>query len=201
MEILIIEVTVGYMLKVLKSGKLIGAYKKEFASIRHGNYYDFITLIGEPIPFMITYNHGIIRTETEARKDDIDFAGLVKAGPSLKVFYEKCKDQYGEIQDLDLPDKVYRNLVLFEIGMRMHANNNSLLTERENLETVITKISEFKSLPHRDKETLQKGRKFLNMVKHNNNQFRSWNEGLVEFEKAFELLTKYKMTIVGTQRP
>ena len=161
MEILIIGVTVGYMLKVLKSGKPLVAYKREFAAIRHGDYYDFITLIGEPIPFMITYNQGTIRTETEARKDDIDFAGLLKAGPSLKVFYQKCKNQYGEIQDSDLTDKVYRNLVLFEIGMRMHANNHNLLTEKESFEGVITKISKFKNIPPHESEVLQNGKKIF----------------------------------------
>ena len=196
MQILIIEVTVGYMLKVLKSGRPLDTYKKEFAAIRHGDYYKFINLIGEPIPFMITYDHGLIREETEARKDDIDFAALLKAGPSLKKFYANCKNLYGEIEDSDLTDEMYRKLVLFEIAMRMHANNNNLLTENDKLVTVIVKLSVFKNFSQQETQILQNGRLFLNMVKHNKNQFKSWAEGLIEFEKAFEILVKYQMTVV-----
>ena len=62
-EILIIEPTVGYMLKVIKSGKKITKFKSEFAAIRHGNYFDFLNLVKGPIPFLVTYNAGKITTE------------------------------------------------------------------------------------------------------------------------------------------
>ncbi|HTB52445.1 MAG TPA: hypothetical protein VK718_06710 [Ferruginibacter sp.] len=193
---LIIDDTVGYMLKVLKSGRPIITYKKEFALIRHGNYYEFINLIGEPIPFIIMYNRGVITEETEAREDDIDFAGLLKAGPSLLKFYQECKRIYGEVKDNDITDEVYKRVVLFEIGLRMHAQNNNLLNEKEELINVIIKICDFKKLPQEEIEVLQKGRQFLNMVKHNKGQFNSWKEGLVAFHKAYEISNKYKMTVI-----
>jgi hypothetical protein len=42
---LIIEVVIGYMLKVWKSQKKITKYKNEFNAIRHGDYFEFINLI------------------------------------------------------------------------------------------------------------------------------------------------------------
>lgn len=196
MQILIIEVTVGYMLKILKAGIQINLYKDEFAAIRHGNYYDFINLVGEPIPFMITYDKGIIKEEVEARKDDIDFAGLLKAGPSLMKFYENCKKIYGKINDPDLNDEDFRKLVLFEIAMRMHANNSNLLNENEQLVNVISKLAVFKNFSELEIEKLQKARKFLNKIKHNNNSNYSWADGLHEFEEGYEILTKHQMTVV-----
>jgi hypothetical protein len=33
---------------------------KEFASIRHGNYFNFLNLVKGEIPFKVVYNSGII---------------------------------------------------------------------------------------------------------------------------------------------
>ena len=54
----IIIVTVGYMLKVLKSGNPTLAYKPEFDSIKHGDYAKVIKIIGGLIPFLVTYKEG-----------------------------------------------------------------------------------------------------------------------------------------------
>jgi hypothetical protein len=191
-----IDETFGYMLKVLKSKIVLTNFKKEFAAIRQGDYYEFINLIGEPIPFMVTYNAGIIRTETKAEKDDVDFIGLFKSIPSLKIFLQKCKKVYGEIVDNDLTDEVFRKVAIFEIGIRMHANNNNLLNENEDLVNVITKLADFKKLSQIETERLQKGRQFLNMIKHDTKQFASWSEGIAEFEKAFTILNNHRLTVV-----
>jgi len=47
-KILTIEPTVGYMLKVIKSGQTITKYNDEFKAIRHGNYFDFLNLLKAP---------------------------------------------------------------------------------------------------------------------------------------------------------
>lgn len=60
MERLIISVTVGYMLKVLKANERIKTFKDEFAAIRHGDYIEFINLVKGEIPFLVVYNEGVI---------------------------------------------------------------------------------------------------------------------------------------------
>ncbi|MCW3075829.1 MAG: hypothetical protein JWO32_438 [Bacteroidetes bacterium] len=196
MKILVIEPTVGYMLKVMKSGKSLTKYKNEFASIRHGNYFEFLNLIKGPIPFMVVYNNGNITTDSTPTKEDCDFAGLLKAGPSLKIFYKNCMSEYGQIADTDISDEIYGKVVLFEISLRMHANNNALLNDREDLINVITKLSSFKSLNRADIDKLQLGRKFLNMIKHDKNQFASWTDGIKAFETAYQVLIDHQLTVI-----
>lgn len=195
-KILTIEPTVGYMLKVIKSGQTITKYNDEFKAIRHGNYFDFLNLVKGPIPFMVSYTNGVIRTEEYPQKDDCDFAGLLKAGPSLVIFYKKCFAEYGLIIDTDISDEEFGKVVLFELSLRMHSNNNTLLNEREQLINVIDKLSRFKSLSISDTEKLHLGRQFLNMIKHPKNQFPSWSEGLKAFEIAYQVLVVNKLTIL-----
>jgi hypothetical protein len=193
-KILIIEPTVGYMLKVMKSGLTITKFKKQFAAIRHGNYFEFLGMVKGPIPFMVTYNAGVVTTDNTPTKDDCDFGSLLKSGPSLFIFYKNCLSEYGSILDTDISDETYGKVVLFEISLRMHANNEKLLHEREDLIHVIDKLSAFKNLEQMDMEKLHLGRKFLNMIKHNKNQFPSWTAGINAFETAFEVLIKNQMT-------
>ena len=194
-EAKILEPTVSYMLKVIKSGKVITKFKNEFAAIRHGNYFEFLKMVNGPIPFMVTYNAGIVTTDNNPTKDDCDFVGLIKAEPSLVIFYNNCLSEYGKIHDPDISNETYGKVVLFEISLRMHANNDMLLNEREDLINVINKLSTFKNLGQLDTETLQLGRKFLNMIKHNKNQFPSWIDGIKAFEHAYEILIKHQLTI------
>lgn len=193
---LTIEPTVGYMLKVIKSGQAITKYNDEFKAIRHGNYYDFLTLVKGPIPFMVSYTNGVIRTEESPEKDDCDFAGLLKVEPSLVIFYRKCFSEYGPITDMDISDEVFGKVVLFELSLRMHSNNNTLLNDREQLVHVIDKLCNFKNLSVNDTAKLHLGRQFLNMIKHPKSQFPSWNEGLKAFEFAYQVLIINKLTIL-----
>lgn len=197
MEKLIIAVTVGYMLKVLKSQKKIQEFKNEFAAIRHGDYINFINLVNGPIGYLVVYNEGIITSGSAPQKDDLDFELLLKAGPSLRLFYNKCKSFYGEIEDPDISNNVFELMATFEIGLRMHANNNNLINENEKLITVINQLCSFKNIPQLDIDKIQLGRKFLNMVKHNNNQFSSWSEGESAFYESCNILEKYGLTVVG----
>lgn len=194
-EILIIEPAVGYMLKVLKSGTTITHFKKEFGHIRHGNYLDFLNLVQGPIPLMTTYNNGIVTNDNTPRKTDCDFALLLKSGPSLMIFFKKCTEVYGYIVDNDVPDNIYLKAVLFEISLRMHANNFGLLNEREDLIHVIDKLCSYKNIQQTDIDDLHNGRVFINMIKHFKNQYSSWSVGISAFNKAYEIIEKQELTI------
>lgn len=192
-----VELSIGYMLKVLKSRQDTSQFKKEFDAIRHGNYYDFINLIGENINFNVGYNGntGEITTDVSPKKDEPDFVGLAKAGTSCKVFLEKCVKVYGEWHDNDISDRTYLNLALFEIALRMHAKNNNLLNERETLENVIEKVCAFKGISDDEKSKLHGSRVLINMVKHFKNQYPSWSEGLIAFNEGFEVLKTHNLLI------
>ncbi|MGZ2369600.1 hypothetical protein ACXR6G_07420 [Ancylomarina sp. YFZ004] len=196
-ERLWIGLGIGYMLKVMKSNIKISKYHKEFASIRHGNYYEFINLIKEPIAEMIMSNErGEIIVNPTLNKDYIDFGQLLMAGPSIKKFFNQCCKVYGNISDNEITDSLFYEIGIFEISIRMHANNYKLLTEREKFEVVIDKICRFKNIPKKDKEALQKGRRFLNMIKHFNNQFETWEDGISAFKIANEIIKKHKLLII-----
>lgn len=188
--------TVGYMLKVLKSNVKINKFNPEFKMIRHGNYFEFINSVKGEVPHTVVYNKGKITSDNIARKDDFDFLGLFNANPSLQKFYIDCHKEYGKITDTDIPDSIYGIAALFEISIRMHANNNNLIESRENLVEVINKLSEFKNLTENETNKLHQGRRFINMIKHFKNQFPSWNEGIDAMTIAYELIKEKKLTII-----
>ncbi len=188
--------TVGYMLKVLKSDVNIEKFNHEFKMIRHGNYFEFINSVKGEVPHTVVYNKGKITSDNIARKDDFDFLGLFNANPSLQKFYIDCYKEYGKITDIDIEDSIYGIAALFEISIRMHANNNNLIEPRENLVEVINKLSEFKNLTKKETNKLHQGRRFINMIKHYNNQFASWNEGIDAMKIAYELIKEKKLTII-----
>nr|WP_152556382.1 hypothetical protein [Nonlabens ulvanivorans] len=98
--------------------------------------------------------------------------GLFNANPSLQKFYIDCYKEYGKITDTDIPDSIYGIAALFEISLRMHANNHNLIEPRENLNEVINKLTKFKNINRDETNKLHQGRRFINMVKHFNNQFQ-----------------------------
>ncbi len=193
-----IKITVGYMLKVLKSKSKIDFNKLEFNAIRHGDYLDFMSLIPESIPFMAIYNNGNVIAEENNPNYNFDFEGLVKSQNALVKFYIKCVNYYGKINDLDISDEIYYKIVEFEIAIRMHANNHNLLdkSKRIDLINVINILGAHLKLSQSEINQIQEGRKFLNMVKHIKDQFSSWQIGINKFNKAFILLEKHKILIV-----
>ena len=192
----IIGITVGYMLKVMKAKKPLGHFKKEFASIRHGNYHEFILSVKAPIPEMVIYNQGTIEVNPESKESDFDFLGLFKAGPSLRKFYEKCVIKYGVFKDNDVSDITFYEVAVFEISLRMHANKYNLLKNKEPLETVIDRIGQHKKMKQNEINTLQNGRHFLNMIKHGSKKIKSWREGKKLFNKAYQLMEDKQLTIM-----
>lgn len=174
---LIISIVVGYMLKLLKN-KNITSHLKEFAAIRHGNYDEFIQLVNGEKPFMVMYDNGEIRTDNFTQNNTCDFGMLIQSGPSLMKFYKEVKSIYGVVNDIDISDDIYKKLVLFEIYLRVHANNNNLIGNKETIENVINKLSKFKNLSTGEIEKLHNGRLFTNYVKHKKSKkFSSYKDG------------------------
>lgn len=196
MERTIVEVVVGNMLKVMKSGKPIVKHREAFNKIRHGDYDNFIKIIDERIPPIVIYNNGVIKNGYTSQKENFDFAGLLCSGPSLIKFHQDCIDEYGVIKDDDITDEIFEKMVLFELSIRMHANNSNLLKCDDVLEVAIDKLSDFKRLTDEEKELLHKGRVFINGVKHNKLKFPSWSEGNYIFMEAYNVLVNNQLTIL-----
>jgi hypothetical protein len=196
MNTLIIAKTVGYMLKAMKLKEDTSLFRREFASIRHGNYFEFTELIKGEIPTVVVYNKGEIQANSKIKKEEIDFVGLIKSGPSMIKFHEKCFAEFGKLVDKDIPDDIYEKIALFEISLRMHANNKNLINSHEDLIEVILKLSKSKNLTKNQVEKLQNGRRFLNMIKHPKNQFPSWNNGINAFNKAYSICQKHSLTVI-----
>ncbi|WP_396145689.1 hypothetical protein [Flavobacterium sp.] len=193
---LIIEVVIGYMLKVWKAQKKIIKFKNEFNAIRHGDYFEFINLLKESFTPFVSNINGVVSVETEINKDDCDFLSLLKSSNSMIKFYTECYNEYGNIIDNDIDDALYFDLALFEISIRMHSRNHNLFNEREDLSTLIVKICEYYNIPETDIKLIDKGRVFLNMIKHNKKQFDSWSDGIENFKLAKKTLEKYKITVI-----
>lgn len=195
-KILVVEIAVGYMLKVLKSKKKIIKFKEEFAAIRHGDYYSFINQIGGTLPFIVTYSNGNVYEDNKNNADDFDFVGLLKSGHSLKIFYDKCIEHYGEIVDNDIPDLIYCKLAYFELSLRMHYRNKNLFHKKAKLEEIIEAIGVLNNLNENEISTLHSGRRFLNMVKHGKMQLKTWQESIDVFLSALQIIEINKLTII-----
>ena len=196
-EELIISIVVGYMLKLLKNNVNITSHLKEFAAIRHGNYDEFIQLVNGEKPFMVMYDNGEIRTDNFNQNNTCDFGMLIQSGPSLTKFYNEVKSIYGSIIDTDISDDIYKKLVLFEISLRVHANNNNLIGNKETIENVIDKLSKFKNLSSDEIEKLHNGRLFTNYVKHKKSKkFSSYQDGINHFNEAYDVLLNHQLTII-----
>lgn len=201
-EKLIAQVVIGYMIKVMKLGLDISIHKDIFASIRHGNYDEFIELINTEKPWILAYKDGIITNqENTSQKTHGDFAGLILSGTALKRFYYNISTHYGPLIDTDITDEIYQNVALYELVFRMHANNNNLIDSKEELVNVIKKVSLFKNISDNEIQILQKGREFINDIKHHNKpkykrKFTSWLEGSICFNQAYIITKKYEINII-----
>jgi hypothetical protein len=196
-EELIISIVVGYMLKLLKNNVNITSHLKEFAAIRHGNYDEFIQLVNGEKPFMVMYDNGEIRTDNFNQNNTCDFGMLIQSGPSLTKFFNDVKSIYGNVNDVDISDDIYKKLVLFEISLRVHANNNNLIVNKETIENVIDKLSKFKNLSSDEIEKLHNGRLFTNYIKHKKSKkFSSYQDGINHFNEAYDVLLKHQLTII-----
>ncbi len=83
--------------------------------LRHGNYPKFISLVNGNIPKMVLYSFGKIEVNSKPKTENIDFVGLVMAGPSMKYFYKKYVSEYGFFTYNEISDELYYQIGLFEI--------------------------------------------------------------------------------------
>lgn len=193
---LIIQVVVGYMYKVQKNKFETSNFRNEFAAIRHGDYFEFLNLIGHEIDFIVSYRNGKINTNTKIESNDIDFEKLLKSGNSLKIFLNKCYNEFGKIIDKDISNEIYEQLALFELSLRMHVNNKRLTKERLRLEEIIDKIKIYEELTDDETKILHNGRKFLNFVKRPNSMKSTWQNEITNFNEAYNLIQRKKLTII-----
>jgi hypothetical protein len=197
-EKLIYDKVVGYMLKIIKSGIKIKKFKNKFNAIKHGDYVFFIELLKVGIPENIIVNkigEGIIPTEKQLEQKNVDFLFLLLASKSLLEFYKECYLEYGEIIDNDLSDNDFENLANFEMVLRMFYNNSFEYNGRINLIDIIEKYMNFRGISEPEIKKVQIGRTFLNMVKGHKANFESYNQGLIAFNEALEILGKYKIEL------
>lgn len=201
----VIAHTVGYMLKMIKNNKDISGGKKEFNCIKHGNYNEFIKLIGSEIPIMVVGGVGIEPTvlgngdrvnELNFLKGECDFIQLNAAGPSMYSFLNKFLKQHGNFIDNDITNITYKKLAMFEIRIRTHASNRKLIVENDTLITIIEKLSKSINLSNLEIVQLHLGRKFLNTVKHNENPNYDWSANTIEFHKAYDILSNNKIKLI-----
>jgi len=196
-EELIISIVVGYMLKLMKNNINIKSHIKEFASIRHGNYDEFIQLVNGIKPYMVVWDNGVIKNDNFNQVNTCDFGMIIQSGPSLMKFYKEVKSIYGEVIDTDISDDIYKKLVIFEISLRVHANNNKLIGYKEEIQKVIDKLSKFKNLKIDETNKLHNGRLFTNYVKHKKSKkFSSYQDGINHFNDAFNVLIDNELTII-----
>jgi hypothetical protein len=191
----IIGIVVGYILKIMKARKVETKFKKEFASIRHGNYPKFINLVNGEIPEMVLYNHGEIEVNPKPKPENIDFVGLFMAGPSMKIFYEKCVKEYGVFIDNEISNELYYQIGLFEITIRIHTNNHKKIDEKQTFEDIIHNLGENLKFSVEEIDILQKGRKLLNAIKHGIKKKHSWSENIIDFKKAQILMIEKQVVL------
>jgi len=191
----IIGIVLGYVLKIMKARKKETKFNREFASIRHGNYPKFINLVNGNIPEMVLYNRGEIEVNPKPKTENIDFVGLFMAGPSMKDFYEKCVSEYGVFIDNEISNELYYQIGLFEITIRIHANNHKKIEENHTFERIINDLGQSLSLSADEINTLQKGRKLLNVIKHGMKKNYSWSEGITDFKKAQNVMNERQIVL------
>ena len=93
---------------------------------------------------------------------------------------------------------VFEDLVIFELGQRMHAEKDNLSKRGDDLVDVINAIAKSKNMSEQERLILQKGREFLNCVKRPEKllkKFPNWALGRQVFNEAYEIIKKYELTI------
>ena len=123
--ILMVEVAVGFMLKVLKTNQKLTEFKDEFNAIKHGDYKTFLSLIDGEIPLMVIYNGGGIRAEENNPK----YLGIsVFSIWTHKSVFELCQRIKNKHPDIEI--------VLGGKGINVipHLSIRSKLSKLEHLE-------------------------------------------------------------------
>ncbi|MFD0933301.1 hypothetical protein ACFQ0R_11895 [Psychroflexus salinarum] len=189
---LLLEIVVGYMYKVQKNQLDTSKYAKEFAAIRHGNYFQFFNEIEKEVDLIVTYENGQIKTNNKVKKNDVAFIALTKVGECLRDFYQRIFQTYGELKDPDMSDEDFQKAAYFELSIRMHSNDKRLPNEEIKFVDIIERLE----LTQSEKDTLHQGRKFINYIKRPWKMKNKWSDELERFNIAFELIKTKKLTII-----
>lgn len=191
---------VGYMLKVIKSGNNIKAYKEAFNAIKHGDYDCFLRLINEPMQgFIVQWKEGEMKTEGFAQaKGDSDIALLYVIEPSIIQFGKTCFTAYGKLVDADIPDLIFCRCAAYEISMRVQLNkeaqNRKLRYNNLTLAEAIAELGKLNEITDTELDLLHQGRRFINLIKHPGKSPK-WAEGMAAFEAAWTVREKYQLQI------
>ena len=116
--------------------------------------------------------------------------------PSIRNFFADCYKDYGEHLDADISNITYCRCAAFEIAMRGQKNkerqNRGLPFTNVTLEKTIDEVCEYHNISDNEREMLQNGRRFVNMIK-GHKAHTSWKDGIVAFEKAWSICSVYKL--------
>ncbi|MFA9290125.1 MAG: hypothetical protein ACEQSF_02735 [Solirubrobacteraceae bacterium] len=137
----------------------------------------------------------LIPTEKQLEIKNCDFGLLLLASPSLANFFLKCTKKYDFIDDGTLTDDDFERLANFEMVLRMYINNILNIERRVRLEEIINFLGHEFKMNVEEILILQKGRRFLNMIKGHKSKFNNFEEGFRSFTEALNILDKYKIII------
>ncbi|MBL7937660.1 MAG: hypothetical protein JNM51_17785 [Bacteroidia bacterium] len=191
------EVVVGYMLKLMKSGKDTSKFKIQFDHIRHSNYDAFIKEVGVGIPSdIIVYAPQEMLDQDLTHKTYGHFLGMLIASPALQLFYTECYAEFGVITDSDIPDEIFERAAFFESLIRMYADLSKITDDRDDLNNIIEAFCLEKQITYEDKLIIQGGRIFINEIKHINKKkykkkFKTWDDGIIALNMAYDVLEKH----------
>lgn len=212
-ETLLISKTIGYMLKVIKSGKDIKKYRTHFNAIKHGDYDQFFALMEQPGAELLiqgTAKSDGFNTKSDnfsQESGDCDVTMIINVNNGLRKFYPNCFNEYGYMQDVHFTDIVFNRCAAFELAIRVHNNNlrsklNISYNKQDtfNLKNIIDELCEHANIPLNENQILQRGRDFVNWIKHCNEpkfkvKFTSWKEGIDAFRLAWDLCGKHCIKI------
>ena len=200
-EDLLVSQAVGYMFKVIKAGKNIINFKEQFNAIKHGDYDCFFTLIKEPQPeLLFQWKEGSLKSSGYSQQSgDCDITMLFAIDPSLRKFCVDCFNYYGKINDSDITDLVFSKCAAFEIALRVQSNkekqNRKIHYTKSTLEKTIDELCVYNNIPPNERNILQDGRRFVNMVKGHKSHFTTWHSGILSFELAWSVCGKYQLKI------
>lgn len=180
----IIERALSYIIKImkLKSSDLYILYREDFINIRHGFYDNFMS--NEQIPFIVMYDNGQVSIPTNTQDIDFSFGKLLSIGPKLRSLYNNLFSTFGDINDQNISDDIYKKLARFEIGLRIHAELKNINLNLK-FEFIINELIKIDNINIEEADLLQNGRKFLNAVKHYRDNPIKNERKIVEFKNDF----------------
>ena len=177
----------GIALKHMRNCKNNTVFINEFNALRHGNYVEFIKLVGVGVS-----NNMIGRNLKLDGNDMVPIVDICCVGDALDKFIL----QFPNFPDFNIPDDVYTKLGLFELRIR----SKTLIYNRpinDNLELAINSLNAVVPIDQLSIQKLHAGRKQLNNIKHpidKKGNIKPFDINI--FNEAFETLNKFNIKII-----